>query len=269
LSEMLHSLLSIARRSRPFSRVIRQLSSSSFSGTALQGALELEVLDLNLFRSKNPLWTPPGSQAVFGGQVIGQSMSAAQHTLRQIDAPSHDFDVHSIHAYFLRHGDGSRPILYTVRCTRNGKNFCSRAVEASQGGNVIFTAQMSFQKRSPSNASQISHAAPMPEAPEPLSCPSSEDLMNEVLLDPACPPLARRSLMRMLEQVPQPHNLQTPKTRIANIETSIQFESNCDAALSYRNSPRQPYAHPLSSTHAFNNVTLKAMLSSASHALPS
>jgi hypothetical protein len=33
-----------------------------------------------------------------------------------------------------------------------------------------------------------------------LSCPSSEDLMNEVLLDPACPPFARRSLMRMLQQ---------------------------------------------------------------------
>jgi acyl-CoA thioesterase II len=167
----------------------------------LMGALELEVLDLNLFRSKNPLWTPPGSQAVFGGQVIGQCMSAAQHSLKQIDRPSDQFDIHSIHAYFLRHGDGSRPILYTVRCTRNGKSFCSRAVEASQGGNVIFTAQMSFQLRSPSNASQISHAAPMPQAPDPLSCPSSEDLINEVLLDPNCPPYARRSLVRMLQQV--------------------------------------------------------------------
>jgi acyl-CoA thioesterase II len=164
------------------------------------GALELEIIDLNLFRSKHPLWTPPGSQAVFGGQVIGQSMSAAQHSLQLADSTAGNFDIHSIHAYFLRHGDGSRPILYTVRCTRNGKNFCSRAVDASQGGEVIFTAQMSFQKRSPSNASQISHAFPMPEAPDPSSCPSSEDLVKEALLDPACPSSSRGSLMRILQQ---------------------------------------------------------------------
>jgi acyl-CoA thioesterase II len=231
---MLRSLLSISPRPLPLPLVIRRVvstsqsshasgssssnssgnsSSSSSTALGLMGALELEVLDLNLFRSKNPLWTPPGSQAVFGGQVIGQSMSAAQHTLKQIDAPSDDFDVHSIHAYFLRHGDGSRPILYTVRCTRNGRNFCSRAVEASQGGNVIFTAQMSFQKRSPSNASQISHAAPMPDAPEPSTCPSSEDLMNEVLLDPSCPPSARRSLTRMLQQVTIQHPTSNLKHR--------------------------------------------------------
>lgn len=228
---MLRSLLSLAPSRSPlplplcilrsaklsdFSKCISNSSSNSncnsSSGTdtlGLMGALELEVLDLNLFRSKNPLWTPPGSQAVFGGQVIGQCMSAAQHSLKQIDRPSDQFDIHSIHAYFLRHGDGSRPILYTVRCTRNGKSFCSRAVEASQGGNVIFTAQMSFQLRSPSNASQISHAAPMPQAPDALSCPSSENLINEALLDPNCPPSARRSLMRILQQVAHstPHDL--------------------------------------------------------------
>ena len=61
--------------------------------------LDLEQLEHNLYRGRSPkiAW-----QRVFGGQVIGQALVAAQRT---VDAERH---VHSLHAYFMRPGDTTR-----------------------------------------------------------------------------------------------------------------------------------------------------------------
>lgn len=70
-------------------------------------------LDVDLYRSKN-LWRPSGARGVFGGQVIGQSLMAANQTVPETHS------VHSLHSYFLLPGDPSKPIIYRVNRVRDG-----------------------------------------------------------------------------------------------------------------------------------------------------
>ena len=61
-------------------RTMAELSSSSGPNQAehthISTALEVEQLDVNLFRSKT-LWVPVHSRGVFGGQVISQAIVSA------------------------------------------------------------------------------------------------------------------------------------------------------------------------------------------------
>src|SRR3546814_9289789 len=79
--------------------------------------LSLERLEDNLFRGQS---RDIGTKYVFGGQVLGQALSAAQATLTQ------PRDAHSLHAYFLRAGDIEHPIVYEVDRTRDGGTFSVR-----------------------------------------------------------------------------------------------------------------------------------------------
>ena len=63
--------------------------------------LDLEELEVNIFRGRSP---QENRQRVFGGQVAGQALVAAGRTVE-------GRVVHSLHAYFLRPGDPSIPIL--------------------------------------------------------------------------------------------------------------------------------------------------------------
>ena len=96
--------------------------------------LALERLENNLFRGQS---RDIGTKYVFGGQVLGQALSAAQAT---IDNGHYPRDAHSLHAYFLRAGDIEAPIVYNVDRTRDGGSFSVRRVTAIQHGQVIFFA---------------------------------------------------------------------------------------------------------------------------------
>ena len=74
--------------------------------------LDLETLEENLFRGQSE---NIGGPRVFGGQVIGQALTAAARTV-----PEKRF-THSLHAYFLRPGDMEYPIIYNVERTRDGE----------------------------------------------------------------------------------------------------------------------------------------------------
>ena len=82
--------------------------------------LELEQLEVNLFRGES---RDIGSAQVFGGQVLGQALTAASRT---VDGRI----VHSLHAYFLRRGDFNAPIVYEVDRSRDGQSFSNRRVIA-------------------------------------------------------------------------------------------------------------------------------------------
>src|SRR5215217_8045196 len=100
--------------------------------TAIQdllAILDLEPLEINLFRGRSP---QSGWQRVFGGQVIGQALVAACRTVE-------GRPPHSMHAYFLLGGDPAVPIIYNVERTRDGKSFTTRRVVAVQHGRPIFT----------------------------------------------------------------------------------------------------------------------------------
>lgn len=119
----------------------------------LIGLLTLEQLDLNLFRGQS---MDIGTKRVFGGQVLGQSLAAANQTVE-------DGTVHSMHAYFLRAGDHNAPIIYEVDRQRDGRTYASRRVVAIQHGRPILNMAASFQKAEEG----LNHQAQMPEVPEP------------------------------------------------------------------------------------------------------
>ncbi len=122
--------------------------------------LDLEKLEENLFRGSSP---QNGWQRVFGGLVIAQALMAAQ---RCVDP---DRIVHSLHAYFMRPGDPSIPIVYQVERIRDGSSFTTRRVVAVQHGKAIFSMSASFQVEEPGFDHQIS----IPNVPAP------ETLMGE------------------------------------------------------------------------------------------
>lgn len=123
--------------------------------------LRLERLEQHLFRGQSQ---DLGWGNVFGGQVLGQALSAAEQTV-----PEGRF-VHSLHGYFLRVGDASKPIIYDVDPIRDGKSFTTRRVVAIQNGRAIFNMAASFHKQEEG----FSHQAPMPDTPKP------NDLVSEV-----------------------------------------------------------------------------------------
>lgn len=79
-----------------------------------------------------------GTPAVFGGQVLGQSLAAASLTVGA------DRPVHSMHAYFLLPGEHA-PIEYSVDRVRDGRSFTTRHVVARQQERIIFEMSASFQ----------------------------------------------------------------------------------------------------------------------------
>lgn len=124
--------------------------------------LSLEKLEENLFRGQSQ---DLGWGTVFGGQVLGQALSAATQTVPRERA------VHSLHAYFLRPGDVSKPIIYDVDRIRDGSSFTTRRVVAIQSGQAIFNLAASFQKAEEG----FEHQDAMPEAPPPESLPTEQE----------------------------------------------------------------------------------------------
>jgi len=140
-------------------------------------AIVLDKIDPNLFVAQpDKLWKPPGARAVYGGQVVGQALSAASQTVAA------GLSLHSLHAYFVRAGQPEHPIVYDVKRVRDGKTFATRLVNAKQNAEWIFIMQASFQRP---EASSLAHQALMPKVPAPESLPTLEERYRRLLDDPA------------------------------------------------------------------------------------
>lgn len=129
--------------------------------------LKLERIEDNIFRGDS---RDIGSAQVFGGQVLGQALSAAQHTVEERV-------VHSLHAYFLRRGDMKAPIIYEVDRARDGGSFSNRRVVAIQHGRPIFNFAASFQEPE----AGLDHQAEMPEVPGPEGLKDFSDIEPALL----------------------------------------------------------------------------------------
>lgn len=133
---------------------------------SLVDLLDLETIERDIFRGSSP---DENRQRVFGGQVAGQALVAAARTIEDEDRRAH-----SLHAYFLRPGDPTVPILYTVDRIRDGKSFSTRRVVALQHGRAIFNLQVSFHIYEEGLDYQIE----MPrDVPPPESLPDIKTLM--------------------------------------------------------------------------------------------
>lgn len=127
--------------------------------------LRLERIEHNLFRGQSQ---DLGWGAIFGGQVLGQALSAAVQTVPP------ERPVHSLHGYFLRQGDASKPVVYDVDCIRDGGSFTTRRVVAIQNGQPIFSMSASFQQLEEG----YDHASPMPQLPGPDGLESEGELLR-------------------------------------------------------------------------------------------
>ena len=140
--------------------------------------LQLERIEDNIFRGDS---RDIGSPQVFGGQVLGQALSAAQHTVD-------DRVAHSLHAYFLRRGDINAPIVYEVDRARDGGSFSNRRVVAIQHGRPILNLAASFQN--PERG--LEHQASMPDVPGPDGLKTLHEVARDL---PDCVPMKLRRFL--------------------------------------------------------------------------
>lgn len=131
------------------------------------GLLRLERLEDLLFRGES---RDIGAPQVFGGQILGQALSAAHCTVEQ-RVP------HSLHAYFLRPGDFDRPVVYQVEVSRDGGSYSNRRVVAIQHGRPIFNLAASFKE--PEQGPE--YQADMPEVAGPEGLTSLVELNLSIL----------------------------------------------------------------------------------------
>jgi acyl-CoA thioesterase-2 len=126
---------------------------------ALIEILDLEPIEVNIFRGVSP---DENRQRIFGGQVAGQALVAAARTVDE------DRAVHSLHAYFLRPGDPTVPVLYEVDRIRDGRSFTTRRVIGIQHGRAIFNMSASFHISEPG----LEFLDQMPTVPGPETLPT-------------------------------------------------------------------------------------------------
>ena len=124
---------------------------------AIEEILDLEQLEINIFRGSMAGVGPGVPTRTFGGHVAGQSLVSAVRTAGE------GFHVHSLHGYFLRPGNAKAPTVFLVERVREGGSFCTRRVNAVQHGETIFSMSASFQ----TIQDGIQHQDAMPEAPAP------------------------------------------------------------------------------------------------------
>ncbi len=137
---------------------------------AIEQILDLEQLEVNIYRGG--VYNPESGylSRTFGGHIAGQALVSAVRTV----AP--EFTVHSLHGYFLRPGEATKPAVYLVDRPRDGGSFCTRRVNAVQNGEVIFSMGASFQ-----TAQQgIEHQDEMPTVLPPEDLVQSESAANPV-----------------------------------------------------------------------------------------
>ena len=126
----------------------------------LVGLLDLEQIEQDIFRGQS---RKTGWLRAFGGQVAAQALVAAGRTVAS------DRRVHSLHSYFIRPGDSTRPIVYTVDRIRDGRSFTTRRVVGVQQGKAIFTLSASFHIEE----SGLEHQARVPrDVPAPEDVPT-------------------------------------------------------------------------------------------------
>ncbi len=133
----------------------------------LLNLLQLERLEKGLFRGQSENL---GLPQVYGGQVIGQALSAARYTVAE------ERTVHSFHSYFLYPGDPEKPIIYDVENLRDGRSFSTRRVKAIQNGRQIFYLTASYHGDAPG----FEHQNTMPDIPGPENFASESQLAEQI-----------------------------------------------------------------------------------------
>ena len=202
----------------------------------------------------------PGGR-VFGGQVLAQGLLAAGHTVDPSRAP------HSLHGYFLRPGDATKPIRFEVEVLRDGSSFSARRTHAIQGDVPILSMISSFQLAQ----SGPEHAVRMPEVPGPDQVVSGVDILTPFQGHPTADfwlnqgPFDVRHVegSLFLEPDKQPKQYQTAWVRVRQ---PIEVDDLMHRALMVFGCD-QVILEPLLRKHGASWVTSEMSLASLDHAM--
>ncbi|KAF2166864.1 hypothetical protein M409DRAFT_66413 [Zasmidium cellare ATCC 36951] len=112
--------------------------------------MQLETIDGDTFRSIAPPFAPGGPVGVgrsYGAHVYAQAAYAASKTVDK------GFLLHHVSGNFILAGELAVPFVYRVQSIRNGKSYCTRAVNVTQseGNGICFTCICSFKTAEPSH----------------------------------------------------------------------------------------------------------------------
>ncbi|MBO0855589.1 MAG: thioesterase family protein [Nocardia sp.] len=94
-----------------------------------------------------------GYHRIFGGQLLGQFLAAAQRVCP-------DKSVKSMHSLFPREGKPDEPLEYHVRVHHQGRTFATTSIVAQQASGVVATASVSMH--APGDGPQLQHTEPVP-----------------------------------------------------------------------------------------------------------
>ena len=132
--------------------------------------------------------TPHGR--VFGGQVLAQCVVAAGRTVSAVADGAGPRHIHSLHGYFLRPGDATKPIRFLVDQLRDGGSFSARRVHAVQEGRVLLSMIASFQDASEG----LDHQVEMPQVTPAEELPPDSEALARI-----DHPLAQAAAARAVE----------------------------------------------------------------------
>lgn len=138
------------------------MTSETSSLSDVLASLRLERVNAAFFVGDQ---LPAPDNHILGGHLGAQALMAASHT-----APGRS--PHSVHTYFLRPGDASRPVDFEVVELQQGRTFSARRVTARQHGTVLLEAMSSFKAgREGAGKPDVEYQPPMPAVPEPERLP--------------------------------------------------------------------------------------------------
>lgn len=160
----------------------------------LRALLTIEEIDTDLYRGLSREEAPG---RVFGGQVVAQALAAAARSIGD------DRPAHSLHGYFLRAGDTTRPIIYRVIRDFDGGSFANRRVVAIQGGRPILNLAASFHRREDGFA----HARKIPQVPPPEDCPDLATGLAAMGRSIPAPLMERLAAFEMRPGMPSPDGM--------------------------------------------------------------
>ncbi|AKE01135.1 hypothetical protein XU06_29685 (plasmid) [Rhodococcus erythropolis] len=145
---------------------------SPIIGTPGSSAAMLAALDLTPSSDAQPDVFVARHQRIpsgraYGGELLAHAVAAIDRTIGQ------DWEVHSIHGYFLRAADVEQPSNYSVKRVRDGRSFAVRSVTSEQSGRQTFTATASCRKAGVLPGPN--HSPKFPDLPDPESLPTSAE----------------------------------------------------------------------------------------------
>lgn len=106
------------------------------------------------FTTTSPKWWMHGR--VFGGMVVAQALHAAMETV------PHDFEIHSLHGYFLRPTSPGSRTDHVVDSVRDGRSFRTRQVISEVDGRETFRMMCSFHIPEKGDSYQLPVAPDIP-----------------------------------------------------------------------------------------------------------